>query len=72
MVTVTVDWENDAEKFWATIDSKFPEIAAKFKDNYTAKLTTDEWNLVQSVDGFKDGPSHAPQALIKLDRLNVE
>jgi len=62
-VMVRVDYENNAELFWDTIREKHPAIAEKFQANANVFLTEEEWETVQAVEGFEDGPNYARTAL---------
>jgi sulfur relay (sulfurtransferase) DsrC/TusE family protein len=65
-VTVRADYENNAELFWDTVREKHPAIAKKLKADTDVVLTEEEWEIVQAVEGFEDGPSYAPTALIEV------
>ena len=62
---VKVDHENIAETFWANLDEQLPEIAAKLRESDEVELTDEEWATVQAVEGFGNGPSYAPTALVE-------
>jgi hypothetical protein len=65
-VIVRADYENNAELFWDTIREKHPAIAEKLQADTDIVLTNEEWETVQSVEGFEGGPSYAPTALVEV------
>jgi hypothetical protein len=65
MVKFTVDYENNAETFWAAIKSQLPALAAKFVESDSVELTDDEAAAVKALPGWADGPEHAKTALIE-------
>jgi hypothetical protein len=66
-VTVRADYENNAELFWDTIREKHPAIAEKLQADADVFLTDEEWETVQAVEGFEDGPNYARTALLQVE-----
>jgi hypothetical protein len=61
---ITVDYENNAETFWTNFRVHMPALAARFDLDSTAELTTEEWEKVQTIEGFADGPDYGREALL--------
>ena len=63
IVSVAVDWENNAETFWDALrarkDGKALEAAID-----SGRVTTAQRDLLVSLPGYSDGPEHAQTALI--------
>ena len=62
-VTIKADFENNAETFWAAFAKAFPAVANQVRGG---KATIDgaTWEAIQALEGFSDGPSYAPNALV--------
>ena len=65
MFTITADVENFAELFWSNLDEQMPELADELRRGSVA-VDAETWEAVQAIEGFADGPAHAPTALIRL------
>ena len=63
-VRITDDCEFNAEKFWDNFRSQFPVEASWIMFGASCEMDIATWEEVQKIDGFGDGPSHAPHALI--------
>ena len=65
-IRIKADDENNAEAFWAAFSVSYPEIAEQVRGGETA-IDAATWAAIQLIDGFSDGPSYAPKALIEAD-----
>jgi len=59
-ITVAVDFENAAARFWNQ-----PGAPTDRGDEFVATLA--EWKAWQRLPGFADGPAHAPTALVLVE-----
>ena len=63
-IAVRVDDENSADQWWAEVSGKYPDFARSLRRNNAAVIDANLWNQLAELDGFEDGPEHAPTALI--------
>ncbi len=66
LIHVSADMEYDADEFWAALDAAFSDIAWALRDEGAVALTPGEWDAVQALPGFADGPEHAKTALMVM------
>lgn len=66
-VIIKADDENNAEKFWAEFDKKFPEIAEQARKG-PVSVDVGTWAEIQNIKGFCDGPPYAMNAMVEVDR----
>jgi hypothetical protein len=65
LITVKVDYENPAERWWAALQEREPGIAARLSDG-EEQVTAEELDRLQALPGWSDGPAYARTALIVL------
>lgn len=63
-VTIRPDAENNADTFWAALDSAYPAIADELRGRGVAVVDSETWAAIQQLDGFANGPDYAREALI--------
>ena len=63
-LTIAIDNENNADIFWANLDEQMPEIANQLRNGET-QVDSETWARIQAIEGFADGPSYAPNALVE-------
>lgn len=63
-LTITADDENCADTFWGHLDMLFPEIADQLRKQNKAVVSPAVWEALQKLEGFRDGPAHAREALL--------
>jgi hypothetical protein len=78
-VTVKIDYENNAEEFWAAFAQEYPKLRESDPETFEAckKIAADKevelldaeaiqnfTTFVESLPGFTGGPKFAPTALI--------
>jgi len=66
LVSIEVDEEFNADSFWEAFDESFPEIAEVVRSKGETNVTTETWEEIKRLNGFADGPSYAPHALIEI------
>lgn len=64
-VTVTADDENNAEVFWANLQDQHPGLAEELRRGEVV-VDAEVWSQIQLIEGFSDGPSYAPTALVEV------
>lgn len=63
-VTVEADDENCAEVFWEAFTEAYPFSAAAIREVGQVTVDVSTWELIQKLEGFRDGPYYAPTALV--------
>lgn len=66
-VSVAVDCENSADRWWCELDAASPDLAARLRGSGPGQqvgVTIPELRLCQSLPGWDGGPRHAPHPLI--------
>jgi hypothetical protein len=71
MITIKVDYENNAEKFWQTVDSDLNspfelKVLRTGDDEVTVskKRAKEIETWCENVEGYSDGPDHAETAVL--------
>jgi hypothetical protein len=70
LTTVTVDFENNVEKWWDALRAD-PELASlPIADTSTewCEVTDGQLAALKALPGWSDGPKHAPNPLIVRER----
>ena len=62
-VTIHVDNENNSDEFWGHLDERFPEIAQVLREYDRVRVRDEDWDAIQALPGFANGPDHAREAL---------
>jgi len=81
-VTYKVDWENNAEEWWAAFRAAYPQLrdtdpelhaACREVDRYDGETTLHDPKLIERFDafvwslpGYDDGPEYAQTALVAI------
>jgi hypothetical protein len=71
-MTISVDWENNGEKFWESFNKKADSIKElddmseldEWRFKTTPERAQEIVTFLEGLDGWNDGPSHAPHPLI--------
>ena len=63
-ITIKADNENNAELFWANLGESMPEVADQLRRG-EVEVDAETWAKIQAIEGFADGSSYAPTALIE-------
>ncbi len=58
------DGENNAEEFWGELSDAYPRIAKALRRDGRALVYASDWEQIQQLRGFSDGPSYAANALL--------
>lgn len=66
-VTIRPDPEYNADAFWIALWDQYPTIARKLSDDDIATITDLQWIGIQKLEGFRNGPEHAREALIIVE-----
>lgn len=64
-VRIYADQENNAEEFWKNFWRFFRGVAGQISKNGSAEISLYDWESIQKLTGFGDGPMHAPYALLE-------
>lgn len=57
------DNEEDEKNFWWNLKEVYPAIQAKLASCGKAMVTVEQWDAIQQIDGWDDGPEHAPNPI---------
>jgi hypothetical protein len=63
-VKIYADHENNGETFWPVFDKQFVDAAKAIRSDGFAIVTMEQWEEIQSIDGFSDGAEFAKDALL--------
>ena len=57
------DNEEDEKDFWWNLKEVYPAIQAKLASCGKAMVTVEQWDAIQLIEGWNDGPDHAPNPI---------
>lgn len=66
-IIIQADQENNAEEFWAELDTAFPKVAQQLRESGQVTVDQATWDAIQNLSGFSDGPSYARNALLVVE-----
>ena len=61
---ITVDDENNADEWWAALDTLYPTLAATLRRSDSAVVYEDTLAALRRLPGWADGPEYARHPLI--------
>lgn len=61
---IRIDFEYNAEEFWAALREAYPTFALSLERNGAAVIDARLWDTLAAMPGFDGGPEYAPEALI--------